>query len=131
MPCSYVIDKEKRLVISSAWGRVTFVEVVNHQDQLRADPAFDPNFNQLVDATQATGVDASVDEVKRAASRRIFSSTARRAFVAPNPEVFGVGRLLGAHLGMGREPQQVNIFYDMPSALKWLGLERDPRPNRE
>jgi hypothetical protein len=128
MPCSYVIDKEKRLVISSAWNRVTFAEVVQHQDQLKTDPAFDPDFNQLVDATAVTGVDASMDEVKRAASRRIFSSRARRAFVATSPEVFGVGRLLGAHMGMGSVPQQVNVFYDMPSALKWLGLDEDPRP---
>ena len=131
MPCSYVIDKEKRLVISTAWGSVTFAEVMNHQDQLRSDPAFDPNFDQLVDATAVTAVDASTDEVKRAASRRIFSSTARRAYVATDPAVFGVGRLLGAHLGMGRVPQQVNIFYDMPAALKWLGLDQDPRPKRQ
>lgn len=130
MPCSYFIDKEKRLIISSAWDRVTFAEVVDHQDQLKADPAFNPDFNQLVDATAVTGVDASLEEVKRVASRRIFSSTALRAFVATNPDVFGVGRLFGAHLGMGRVPQQVQIFYDMASALKWLGLEKDPRPGR-
>ena len=130
MPCSYVIDKEKRLVISTAWGRVTLAEVMNHQDQLRADPAFDPNFNQLVDATAVDGIDASVEEVKRAANRRIFSTSALRAFVATNPEVFGIGRLLGAHLAMGRVPQQVHVFYDLPSALKWLGLDHDPRPER-
>jgi hypothetical protein len=128
MPCSYVIDREKRLVISSAWDRVTFAEVIHHQDQLKADPAFNPAFDQLVDASAVTGVDASVEEVKKAANRRIFSSGARRAFVATKPEVFGVGRLLGAHLGMGRAPQQVGVFYDMPSALKWLGLNEDPRP---
>jgi hypothetical protein len=128
MPCRYVIDREKRLVISTAWGRVTFAEVMSHQDQLKADSVFDPDFNQLVDATAVTGVDASVEEVKKAASRRIFCSAALRAFVATNPEVFGVGRLLGAHLGMGRAPQQVSVFYDMPSALKWLGLDKDPRP---
>jgi hypothetical protein len=130
MPCSYVIDKEKRLVISSAWDRVTFAEMMNHQDQLKADPAFNQDFNQLVDATAVTGLDASIDEIKRIANRRIFSSTALRAFVATRPDIFGVGRLLGAHLEMGRVPQQVHIFYDMPSALKWLGLDKDPRPGR-
>jgi len=130
MPCSYVIDREKRLVISSAWDRVTFVEVRNHQDQLRADPAFDPAFNQLVDASAVTAIAATLDEVKRVATVRIFTPSSRRAFVAATPEVFGVGRLLGAHFGMGRAPQQVNIFYDLPSALKWLGLDEDPRPRR-
>lgn len=127
MPCSYVIDRNKRLVITTARDRITFAEVMEHQDRLRADPAFNPDFNQLVDATEVTEVDATVDEVKRVANRRIFSPSSRRAFVATNPDVFGVGRLLGAHLAMGRSPQQVNIFYDLPSALRWLGLNEDPR----
>lgn len=130
MPCTYVIDREKRLVISSAWDRITFAEVRDHQDQLKADPAFNANFNQLVDALAVTTIDATLDEVKRVATVRIFSSSSRRAFVAGSPEVFGVGRLMGAHFGMGRAPQQVNIFYDLPSALKWLGLDEDPRPGR-
>lgn len=130
MPCSYVIDTDKRLVISTARDCITFAEVMEHQDQLRADPAFNPDFNQLVDASAVTRVDATLDEVKRVASRRIFSSSSRRAFVATNPDVFGVGRLLGAHLGMGRIPQQVSVFYDMPSALEWLGLKEDPRGRR-
>ena len=130
MPCKYVIDREKRLVITSAWDRVTFAEVITLQDQLRADPEFNPDFDQLVDASAVTGIDATVEEVKKAASRRTFSSVSRRAFVATNPEVFAMGRLLGAHLGMGRVPQQVHVFYDVPSALEWLGLDQDPRTNR-
>lgn len=127
MPCSYVIDSQKRLVLSTAWDRITFNEVIAHQDQLSSDSAFNPDFDQLVDATAVTAVDATLDEIKRVASRHIFSSSSHRAFVASKPEVFGVGRLLGAHMGMGRTPQQVHIFYDLPSALKWLGLDHDPR----
>jgi len=130
MPVKSVIDKEKRLVITTAWDRVTFAEVIDQQDQLRADAAFDPDFDQLVDASAVTGIDASLEEVKKAASHRTFSSASRRAFVATSPDVFAMGRLMGAHLGMGRIPQQVQVFYDIPSALKWLGLDQDPRPGR-
>lgn len=130
MPVNYVIDKEKRLVISTAWDRVTFAEVIEQQEQLRADPAFDPEFDQLVDASKVTAIDASLEEVKKAASHRTFSSASRRAFVATNPDVFAMGRLMGAHMGMGRTPQQVHVFYDIPSALKWLGLDHDPRLGR-
>jgi hypothetical protein len=128
MPCRYVIDKERRLVISTAWDRVSFAEAKAHQDQLKDDPAFDPTFSQLLDATGVTGLDASMDEIRILARRGIFSPSSRRAFVASSPEIFGMGRVLGAYLEMGQVPQQVNVFYDLSSALTWLGLEEDPRP---
>lgn len=130
MPCSYVIDMQKRLVITTAWDRVTFAEARGHQDQLKVDPSFNPDFNQLIDASAVTSIDATVAEIKRLAGRPIFSSTSRRAFLATSPDVFGVGRLMGAHLEMGRVPQHVRVFYDLAAALKWLGLEADPRPER-
>jgi hypothetical protein len=130
MPCSYVVDKQKRLVLTTAWNRVTFAEAKHHQDQLKDDPSFDPDFNQLLDASAVTAIDMTVAEIKRLARRHIFSSTSRRAFVATSPDVFGVGRLMGAHLEMGRAPLQIHIFYDLAAALEWLGLDADPRVGR-
>jgi len=72
MPCSHVIDKEKRLVIGSAWDRVTFADVINHQDPLQAAPAFNPASDRLVEASAVTAIDASFEEVKKPANRRIF-----------------------------------------------------------
>ena len=42
MPCSYVIDTGKRLVITTACGCVTFAEIRAHQDKLLSDPEFNP-----------------------------------------------------------------------------------------
>lgn len=126
MPCRYVIDKQRQLVLSSAWDRVTFAEIKAHQDQLMNDPDFDPAFNQLVDATRVTVLDATVKDTKRIAGRAIFSSASRRAFVATNPDVFDMGRVLGTYLEMAHVPRQVNVFYDRKLALQWLGLE-DPQ----
>ena len=49
MPCRYVIDKERRVVLSTAWDLVTFAELKTHQNQLKNDPDFSPEFNQLLD----------------------------------------------------------------------------------
>ena len=127
MPCRYVIDKERRIVITTAWDRVSFAEVKEHQDQLKIDPEFDPEFRHLIDATKVKGIDASIDQIRAIAKLGLFSSTSRRAIVAGSPEIFAFGRVLGAYLELARKPQQVHVFYDMPAALKWLGLEADPR----
>jgi hypothetical protein len=71
-----------------------------------------------------TSLDISVDEAKVIATRKLFSSTARRALVATSPTIFGMGRMMEVYNEMSNVASQVRIFYDLPSALKWLGLDR-------
>jgi len=127
MPCRYRIDAERRLVITTAWGRMTFAEMQAHQDQLAADPHFNPEFNQLVDATAITEANISVDEAKMLASRRLFSPTSRRAFLGSGLSILAAGRLMQAfaHIAKGRE--QISVFHERNAALKWLGLGSLPQ----
>ena len=122
MPVRSVIDKERRLVLTFGEGSVTYSEVRNHQDRLLSDPDFDATFNQLIDVTQAQ-FDMSTDDARAVASRPIFSTTSRRAFVASKPSVYGLGRLMEVHQ---ERHAQVQIFYDRKEALKWLGINDDP-----
>jgi len=128
MPFSYAVYKEQRLVISTASGRVTQAEIKERQDQTGSDPDFDPEFNQIVDLTAVTDFEMSMDEFTALARRRVFGSGSRRAFVASAPHIFGMGRLWEAHSALSDDdPSKIQVFYDLPSALKWLGLEADPR----
>ncbi len=130
MPCTYVIDKERGLVISTGLGRVTFVEMQDHQDQLVKDPDFNPEFNQLIDATAVTEVELSRDTAQDLASRKVFSSTSRRALVATKPAVFGMGRVLMAYVETSDSPSVTNVFYELAPALKWLEGESAYLPLR-
>ena len=128
MPCHYVIDKEQRLVISTGVGVVTFGEMKAHQDQLLRDPDFNPEFNQLIDATEVTAAKLWRGEAQEITHRNIFSVKSRRALVATKPAIFGMGRLLMTYLEMSDSPSQTNVFHDVPSALKWLGAEAAGAP---
>jgi hypothetical protein len=96
MPCRYVIDKQKCLVITTAWDRVNFAEAKAHQDELYSDPDFNPEFNQLIDATAVMHIDATAEEIRIIGARSIFSPASRRAIVASHPLIFGIGRMLQA-----------------------------------
>ena len=126
MPARYLIYKEQELVITTGSARLTFAEAVAHQDQLLSDPDFNPEFNQLIDLTALTSLDFSVAEAKMIAFRNPFSYTSRRAFVATNPSIFGMGRLMEVYHEMSEVVSRVRIFYDLHSALEWLGLDRLP-----
>ena len=130
MPCSHAIYKDQRLVITKVWDRVTFPEIRAHQEEFKNDPDFDPEFNLLIDATGATALDVSIDEARTIASQGLFAPTSRRAFVASNPAIFGMGRLMGVYHAMSTKREQLSVFHDRASALKWLGLEDDPEGKR-
>ena len=126
MPFDYVVYKEHRLVISTASGVVTWDEIKARQDQTKTDADFDPQFDQIVDLRSATRIELSGDQIRFLAGRRIFSYRSRRAFVAPNPDVFGVGRMWETYDEFSKNPTEVRVFRDLTSALKWLGLEDFP-----
>jgi hypothetical protein len=114
------IDKHRRLIVTTAEGCVTFDDVRAHQDRLLVDPDFDASFDQLIDTTSATRFDISEHEARILAERRIVSPESRRAFVATEPHIFGLGRMMAIyheHLG------NAQAFYSMDEALKWLERE--------
>ena len=99
---------------------MTFDDAKAHQDRLLVDPDFDASFDQLIDATTATRFDISAHEARILAERRIVSRESRRAFVATEPHIFGLGRMMEIyheHLG------NAQVFDSMDEALKWLGRE--------
>src|SRR5262245_25421334 len=114
------IDKQRRLVLTTVEGCVTFDDARRHQDRLLADPEFDASFDQLIDATSVTKIDISADEVRTLAHSHVFSLKSRRAVVATKPDVFGMGRMAEIyHEDIGNN--EVEVFYSMDEALKWLG----------
>ena len=119
MNVRYSIDKQRRLILTTAEGSVTFDDITGHQDRLLADPDFDASFDQLIDTTAVTKVDLSTNEARILAKSPLVSPESRRAFVATEPEIFGLGRMMEIyHEALGYA--DVRVFYSMDEALKWL-----------
>ena|SRR5579864_8950532 len=119
------IYKQHRLVVTTEEGRVTLADMLANQDRLLNDPEFDPEFNQLSDATLATDTDLSTNNIRMLYQRKIFSPNSRRAVVATNAFTYGMARMLQSYVELSPNPTQVAVFRDRASALKWLGLAED------
>jgi|SRR3974390_1024122 len=126
MPCRYVINIEKRIVVSVGWDRVTFDEITAHRAQIARDPEFNPDFDQLVDGTAVTALDVSMADAKVFASGSVFSPRSRRAFVASSLLILGMARLMETYARMKQGREQVHVFSNRADALKWLGLDSVP-----
>jgi len=130
MPCSYVVDKERRLVITTGEGCVTPAEIKALRNQARGDPDFDREFNEIVDFRAVTAVDINGQQAWELAGTEVFSPHSKIALVASSPAVFGIGRMYSIYNEMSKAASYVSAFYDLPSALKWLGVESLPETVR-
>jgi hypothetical protein len=126
MPLSYAVYREHCLVIITGSGRVTWDEIKERQDQIKSDPDFNPEFNEIVDLRAVTALDMSSEHAQVLARRMLFSFASKRAFVAADPVVFGVARTWENFTHISDNPSQIRLFNDLPSALKWLKLDSLP-----
>ena len=110
-------------MITTASGRVTFAEFHAYHDRLLNDPGFNPEFNQLLDGTEVTLLDITIEEAKAITEREVFSPTSERAFVATSAETFGLMQVSLRHLSKLQIPSRIRVFPDVPSAVRWLARD--------
>jgi len=130
MPVHSVIYKEQRLVITVGEGRLTFDDVNANQYRLLNDPAFDPEFNQLLDGTALTAIDITIDNIRQVVRSKLFSPASRRAVVVSSTFIYGMARMIQTYNELSQGSTSVSIFRDRPSALKWLAVGSLPETIR-
>jgi len=120
MPCDYIIDKKRRLILCTGWDHLTFGDMKAQQVELANNPEFDPSFNQLVDVSKVTHLDLSIPQAKTIAKHGIYLPTSRRAVVVASPEVYGMARLMDTYHSLATGREMVRVFYHREEALQWL-----------
>jgi hypothetical protein len=119
-----VINKEKRLILTTGEGIITFADMRASQEEILADPNYNPAFNQLIDGRKVTQVSLTEEQAWILARRCMVSKTSRRAVVASSPAIFGVGRLMEVHHEFSTGVQ-VEVFGDLAAAMQWLESEQE------
>jgi hypothetical protein len=126
MPFRYSIDKARRLAIIIGEGCISSAQIRDLRKQGLSDPDFDRELNQLMDLRAVTKVDISSREIEALAETTVFSPNSRTALLASDPSVFGMQRMYAIYNEMSKAASQFRAFYDLPSALQWLGMESLP-----
>jgi hypothetical protein len=125
MPLDYVIDKQRRLVTSTASGIVTYPELIAHQNRLKNDPDFDPSFDQLVDGTAVTKLELTTDNVRAIARQRLFGAGSRQAFATSSEFAFGMARMFELYRESAGIERPVKVFNGLEPAQEWLQHNRE------
>ncbi len=119
MAAYFRIDKERRLVMSTAAGVITVADGLAHQDRLMTDPDFDPSFSQLMDLTHITKIEIGSEDVRRIAQRSVFAPDARRAILVNCDVVFGLAqKFVAFRESLGEKG--LRVFRSIDEALSWV-----------
>ena len=120
MPISYQIDVAHRVVYTNGQGIATDTDLLQHNRRLKADPDFDPNFNQLLDFTEVILSDVKSETINKIANKRIFNLNSLRAIVVKPGLQYGLARMFQ---GLREyEDKNIRVFLDREEAERWLGL---------
>jgi hypothetical protein len=119
MPAFYKIDKEHRVVLSTASGVLALADALAHQDQILADPDFDPRYSQLLDFTHVAKIELSTEDVRKLAERFVFWPTSSRAILVNDDLGQGLARLFKM-LREDAGENGIRVFRDLDDALEWI-----------
>lgn len=126
MPAFYKIAKERRLVLTTASGVFALADALAHQDQILADPDFDPSYSQLLDFTHVTKIELSKADVRKLAERDVFRPTSPRAILVNTDLGEGLARLFKV-LRENAGEKSIRIFGNLDDALEWVFIMNTAR----
>jgi hypothetical protein len=119
MPYFYKIDKERRIVLSTASGTFSLADFRAHQEKLSKDHDFDPTYSQIADFTHVVRFDVSSAGIRQMAEHSVFHQSARRAVIAPDDLIYGSSRMYQTFReGLGATG--IGVFRTLEEALNWV-----------
>jgi hypothetical protein len=114
-----MIDKERRVVMTTGSGVFTLADALRHQDNLLQDPDFDGSFSQIMDLTHVTRFDVEAGDLRKMAQRNIFAPESRRAIIVNTDLAYGYARMFEL-LRESYGETGVRVFRTLEEALEWV-----------
>ncbi len=120
MPVNYVMDVNRRLVVTRACGSLRREDMCAYYDALRNDPTFERDFSEACDFSDVATVELTGSEIRKLAKNDTFAPDARRAILATRPVVYGVARMLASYREAFGAGHAMRVFRDLAAAWDWL-----------
>lgn len=118
MPFALEIDSSRRLVSMTYFGTLSDDDLLESARQVREDPAFEPDFDLIMDARKVDKLTMRSGIVREIAGRNPYGHGSRRAIVAPDNTVFGVARMF--EMSRPEQGDDLRVFRSWDEAIEWL-----------
>ena len=123
MNATHKIDQEQRVIYSVWSGAATQAEIVAATNALLSDPNFNPHYDRVYDVREVTEASLTKAGLMELSQIDPIYPSERRAVVATNPRISGIGRMYGLLTGT-EENGRFRVVSDLQQALDWF---KEPR----
>ncbi len=121
MPVSYDIDQEAGVVRCDYSGVLDLECVRIYQDELSADPNFDPSYDLLANLQDVDEVNLSSAEMRIISHHSPYDKDTKCAIVTSQDFQFGMLRMYQAI--QKKDDDKTMVFRSLTEAHQWLGLD--------
>jgi hypothetical protein len=119
MPAFYHIDKDRKLVMSTASGVLTREDLTTHMQNLLKDPDFNSSFSQLADFSHITGRNLTADDIRDIARTNVFSPNSRRAFIVADDQSESLAEMFAILRDVAGE-RGIRVFRTLEEGIDWI-----------
>jgi len=113
------INHPKGIVSVKFTRKLTASDIMSYAAALRADPAFDPDFAEIVDLRDVEEIGLDANQALQLADKiDPFSPTAKRAFITRNSTQLHAARM---HVLLRSNQENIRIFESIEEAVRWIG----------
>lgn len=127
MAADYTIDTYARSIQITFSGAVSVAEMYEGRRRMMADPVFDRSFSHLVDTRAVETIEMNGFTIKQFAQEQVLAGGARRAIVISRAHDVGLARMFQIYRDLAGGGEEIEIFSDIETARKWLGLPSGDR----
>ena len=119
MPAFYHIDKDRKIVMSTASGVLTRKDLTTHMQGLMKDPDFNPSFSQLADFSHITGRELTAEDIRDIARTTVFSPNSRRAFIVADDQSESLAEMFAILRDVAGE-RGIRVFRTLEEGIDWI-----------
>src|SRR5689334_2172907 len=117
MPITYVIDLNRRCVLTKLTGVLTAQDLLTHYSAVRSDPAFNADYDQLCDLSDIQSIEITSREMSTLPYAVPFAHASYHALIAARPAIVGLARMFQQ---WSPDEARTCVFADLREAEVWL-----------
>jgi hypothetical protein len=120
----YRIDRARRRIQITIAGVYLLEHAQALARSLRADPAFDREFSQIIDCRDADLSNLSTADLREIAADLLSVPGRRIAILSKDSSDEALVRLYATYVQLTENKSVLRSFHDLDSAIAWIGEDR-------
>ena len=121
MPVNILVDRKRKLVVTTYSGEVADSDVVRQISEIARHAPYDSEYRAITDFSDVTQFNISTEQIKAVADSKSPLESAKRVMVAPSDVAYGTSRMFQTL--SSRTRPNITVVRSLADAYAALGMD--------